>query len=57
MKTLRLETVFRSLRKYDCLCGFQRFLCLISNDNVLFLLIFTRFFIIPGVYVKTSSVL
>ena len=32
MKTIRLETVFRSFRKYGCLCGFHRFLCLIQPD-------------------------
>lgn len=57
MKTIRLETVFSSFRNQGYFGGFYRFLCLLSNDNVLFLLIFTRFFIIPRVYVKTSSFL
>lgn len=37
--------------------GFHRFLCLIPPDIMLFLLIFASYFIVPRVYVKTSSVL
>ena len=57
MKTVRLETVFRSFRKQGCLCGFHWFLYLIPADIMLFLLIFASYFIVPGVYVKTSSAL
>lgn len=57
MKTVRLETVFSSFQKQGCLCGFHWFLYLIPDNNMLFLLIFASYFIIPGVYVKTSSAL
>jgi hypothetical protein len=57
MKTVRLETVFSSFQKQGCFCGFHRFLYLISADIMLFLLIFASYFIVPGVYVKTSSAL
>ena len=57
MKTVRLETVFSSFQKQGCFCGFHRFLYLIPADIMLFLLIFASYFIVPGVYVKTSSAL
>ncbi len=57
MKTVRLETVFSSFQKQGCVCGFHRFLYLIPADIMLFLLIFASYFIVPGVYVKTSSAL
>lgn len=57
MKTVRLETVFSVFQDQGRLCGFHRFLYLIPADIMLFLLIFASYFIVPGVYVKTSSAL